>query len=144
MRIKEKGTKLQLLRVSYSSERGRSVETMFASLDKTALSIPAELRKVLEADEVTQLEAELQKRQAGDQLESKRRSLKYTANFLSSFRRALEDPEALVDPEKPENNFTQEKADALWAELDATRTALRKAGFARPQPEAKPKAAQGE
>lgn len=136
MRIKEKGSKLQLLRVAYSKEKGRSVETMFASLDKYAMSIPEELRKVLAADELKQLEEEIKRRQEGDELDTKKRSLKYTVGSLANFRRALE---ALGEPGM-EGAFSPELANAMWAELDATRTALRKAGYAKPKPEA----AQGE
>lgn len=133
MRIKEKGSKLQLLRVSYSTERGRSVENMVGSIDKHAQSIPEELRKLLQADEIEQLEAFILARLEHDQLESKKRTLDYGAALLAGFRKTLEDPQL-------QGYLSAEKAAKMWAELDATRTAMRKAGYAKPKPEA----AQGE
>lgn len=135
MQIRELKTVYQLIRTTYDETRKRGVEKMLCSFPRDALALPEQVKSALNEKELKQLEEWFQAREDKRMKEiedmkwsRKLYQLRCAALVLSEFREALKDPSVVVE-------FTAEHANELWSELDAARSALRKAGFAKPRPQ---------
>lgn len=135
MQIRELRTVYQLIRTTYDETRKRGVEKMLCSFPKDAPVMPEQVKSTLNEKELKQLEDWFQAREEkrNKELEEMKWSrklyqLRCAALVLSEFRDALKDPTVVEE-------FTSEHASELWSELDATRSALRKAGFSKPKKE---------
>lgn len=133
MQIRKLKNSYQLIRTKYDPQKKRGVEKVVYSLPLTALVVPEDAEKILTESEVKQLVDWLaaRKREHEDEQEARELShkiyrMRSTALALSGFREVFLEQEVAKE-------FTAEHASELWAELDATRRALRKAGFARPK-----------
>jgi len=128
MRIKEKGTRLQLLRTEYVPELKRGRDVMVGSLSKYDSRVPDDIKSLLSDDELAKLETHLKERQEA----SAAAMQGFALDMLPSKLR--ESIEALKSADKVAS-VTPEHAARIWAALDDMRTAMRKAGLARPKPE---------
>ena len=121
-----RNTKILCRRVKYVGEGKHKNETV-ASFAKYARPIPAEVRDVLDAKELEQLEQWLKKHDENTDAVLGRVALR---GLAGSLRHAIN---ALEVPENVERDLTPEATAELWAALDEMRRALRKV---RPKPKA--------
>jgi len=128
MRIKEKGTRLQLLRTEYVPELKRGRDVMVGSLSKYDSRVPDDIKTLLSEDELAKLEAYLK-----DRHEASAAAMQgFALDTLPSKLR--ESIEALKSADKVAS-MTPEHAAKIWSALDDMRAAMRKAGLTRPKPE---------
>lgn len=137
MQIRELKTVYQLIRTTYDETKKRGVEKMLGSFPRDALVMPEQVKSALNEKEFKQLEDWFQAREDKRKKEvedmkwsRKLYQLRCAALVLSEFRDALKDQEVVKE-------FTAKHANELWAELDATRSDLRKAGYAKPKAESR-------
>ena len=127
MQIRERSKMTQLVRTIYDETKKRGVGKMIGSFPTGNLSISQELADLLTEKEAEQLKAFF--KECSDKADERDKvfALEYCATRLKRFREALSTSE--------KGALTVEQANDMWAELDATRSALRKAGYAKPKPE---------
>ncbi|CAI3810733.1 hypothetical protein GLGCALEP_06368 [Pseudomonas sp. MM221] len=133
MQIRKLKTSYQLIRTTYDQQKKRGVEKMVCSFPLKDLALPDAAEKILTESELKQLvdwlaarKREHEDEQGARELSHKIYRMRSTALALSGFREVFGEQEVAKE-------FTAEHANELWAELDATRRALRKAGYARPK-----------
>jgi hypothetical protein len=127
MQIRERSKMTQLVRTIYDETKKRGVEKMIGSFPTGSLSISQDLADLLTEKEAEQLKSFFKECSDKADERDKAFALEYCATRLKRFREALSASE--------KGALTVEQANAMWAELDATRSALRKAGYAKPKPE---------
>lgn len=128
MRIKEQGNRLQLLRTIYVPEAKRGKDVMFASLSKYDSQVPDEVKALLEPDELEKLEAHLQSCQEAASASRRRSALVNVPWSLNNAMEALKDAGVAV-------SMAPDQVAKIWESLDAMRSAMRKAGLAKPKAE---------
>lgn len=126
MRFKETGKKILCIRTTYNPDKKRGEDKTIVSVERWTPEITAEVRDLLTAEEVEQLQAYLQAKQSKQDTAMLRISL--TGNLGTELERSTE---ALKAPEIAAK-LTEKEAARLWAGLDAMRRELRRAGFDRP------------
>ncbi len=126
MRIRPQGSRIQLLRVSYSSEKKRSQDTFVTSFNKYAQTLPDAVRELLEPQEIEQVERYLAEKNAVVKAGALRGSLMTLPHSLDQANTALQDPAYY-------ERLTPEIAAQIWDGLDNVRKSLRRAGFQRPK-----------
>lgn len=122
MQIREQGKKIQLIRTHYNKEKKRTEGKVFDSFEKHLSTIPEGIRNQLNNEEVGQLESYLSERSRNDAVDTLKGSLSIASLVLKRSVEALAIDEALED-------FTQAKANEIYANMEALKKALKKAGF---------------
>ncbi|MDM1709589.1 hypothetical protein HX137_02935 [Pseudomonas sp. 165] len=134
MQIRKLQTVYRLIRTTYDPVKKRGVEKLLCSFPITAQSMSDDVRAVLTNEEIKQLEDWFKAREIERKREHEARELCHKRYLLRSAALALSNFRDSLKIEELAGEFTPEHANELWAELDATRRALRKAGYAKPKP----------
>lgn len=127
MQIREKGKKILCIKTEYKPELKRTVGVTVASQNIGLSTVSDEVRRLLDKEDVDQLEKWLSDRTKNKSVESAVNSLS-VADYL--VRRMAES----LSVDNAKSSLTPEKADALWDALGDLQKALKKAGFPKPKP----------
>ena len=123
MHIRQQGSSLALIRITYDAERKRGVQSTIARVPTTVTSIdrvPAEVLAQMTPGEHDQLRDFLTAREEGQRFENQKTALATVAIFM---RRAAEALDAGVELKDPS---------AVWEAMTALQKALKKAGHPKP------------
>lgn len=130
MFFEDRGSKILCRRVTYVSGGNNKTETVI-SFNRYARPIPDEVRAALTEEELKKLQERLDETDKKGEKAHKALSLGSIASSLRSAIEALQDAEIAL-------KLTPKQADAIWAELDEMRRALRQAKHPKPKPVAEP------
>lgn len=120
MHFREQGRSLQLIRTSYDASKGRGIQTVIGKLPQFSYVIPAEIEKLLTAEEMRQLADYLAALEAGRKDQGLSFKLRGVAEDIAAAAAAVLAGHAPKD------------ADAIWAAMAEMGKALKKAGHPRP------------
>lgn len=123
MHIRQQGSSLALIRITYDAERKRGVQSTIARIPTTVSAldrVPAEVLAQMTPGEHDQLRDFLTARAEGQRFEKQKTALATVALFMRSAAEALDAGVEIKDPA------------AVWDAMTTLQKSLRKAGHAKP------------
>jgi hypothetical protein len=133
MQFKPVGNRIQLVAYrGYDKEKRRAIVKVLGSMDAYTLDVPKDLLDVLSEDEKAEVVSYIADTKAKNQKRNNALSVKYVGSSLTRVADLVLD--GVEDYELDEQWGIE-----VWAALEKMQKALKKAGYARPKREPKPK-----
>ena len=133
MQFKPVGNRIQLVAYrGYDKEKRRAIVKVLGSMDAYTLDVPKDLLDVLSEDEKAEVVSYIADTKAKNQKRNNALSVKYVGSSLTRVADLVLD--GVEDYELDEQWGIE-----VWAALEKMKKALKKAGYARPKREPKPK-----
>ena len=133
MQFKPVGNRIQVLAYrGYDKEKRRAIVKVLGSMDAYMLDVPKDLLDVLSEDEKAEVVSYIADTKAKNQKRNNALSVKYVGSSLTMVADLVLD--GVEDYELDEQWGIE-----VWAALEKMQKALKKAGYARPKREPKPK-----
>lgn len=126
MQIRERGKQILCIRTEYVADKKRTYGRTVARQDKGLSTVSEEVRAVLDAEEVEQLQAWL------DERRQQRKRDYHHATFIM-LPQALKDASAALDDDSVRDGLSTDQIDDLWRAHEQLSKALKKHGFKKPE-----------
>ena len=133
MQFKPVGNRIQLVAYrGYDKEKRRAIVKVLGSMDAYTLDVPKDLLDVLSEDEKAEVVSYIADTKAKNQKRNNTLSVQYVGSSLTRVADLVLD--GVEDYE-----LNEQWGIEVWAALEKMQKALKKAGYARPKREPKPK-----